>query len=406
VSGRTGSYAVVILTETFHPETGGGETQARTLAEGLRAAGRSVHLITRRSDAAQPASEHVGGVPVHRVAPAGRGQLRKWGLVVTALIELVRLRRECDVLLVCGYRILGIPALLFALLTGRPCVLKADSQGELSGAFFDPGLARLGLRHDRIPVRPLVWLRNRLLCRADRFVAISEVIETEYLRAGIAPERIVRIPNSADVERFRPVDAAARRRLRERLGLPPERPIAIFTGRLVTTKGLRTLLAAWRSVVADRPDALLLVVGSGGLGLQNCEDELRAFVATHDLGAHVHFTGAVERVHEYLQASDLFVFPTEREAFGISVVEAMACGLPIVTTTVDGVRDVVRPGVDALVVPPGDPAALARALRRVQAGNAALPDLGAAARERAVGDFSTGRVVAAYDALLVDRVRT
>jgi hypothetical protein len=77
-------------------------------------------------------------VPVHRVGPAGGGHLRKWGLVFTALVALVRLRKHYDAMLVCGFRVLGIPAMLVSLVSGKPCVLKADSQGELSGAFFDP----------------------------------------------------------------------------------------------------------------------------------------------------------------------------------------------------------------------------------------------------------------------------
>jgi len=191
-------FGVCIMTETFHPVTGGGETQARALAEGLQAAGLVVHLITRRSDKSLPAREIMGGVPVCRLAPAGPGQLRKWGMVVTAFLELMRLRGRYDVILVCGFRILGVPALLANLLLDRPCVLKADSQGELSGRFFDPGLARFRLRHDSFPVRPAIRMRNLLLRGAARFVAISAVVEQEYSDNGIPPDRIVRIPNSVN----------------------------------------------------------------------------------------------------------------------------------------------------------------------------------------------------------------
>jgi glycosyltransferase involved in cell wall biosynthesis len=400
VSGAERRLGVCILTETFHPVTGGGETQARSLAAGLIGEGVGVHLVTRRSDAALAAEERIGGIPVHRIGPSGPGHLRKWGLACTALAPLLRLRREYDVMLVCGYRVMGIPALLVGFLTGKPCILKADSQGELSGVFFDPGLARLKLRHDRLPVSAAIWLRNLLLRRAARFVAISAVIQAEYRSGGVPDARIVRIPNSVDVDRFQPPGEPQKRALRDRLGIPQDRPVASFTGRLVTTKGLPSLLRAWRAVVARHPDALLVLVGSGGLGIQNCEDALRAYVGEHRLEGNVVFTGSVDNVHEYLQASDLFVFPSEREAFGISVIEAMACGLPIVTTVVDGIRDVVRPGVDALAVPPADDDALAEALCRVLEGGPAVAGMGAAARRRAVEHFSSGRVVAAYRDLL------
>lgn len=393
-------FGVCLLTETFHPVTGGGETQARALAEGLIGRSVAVDLVTRRSDRALVRAETVGGVPVHRIGPAGGGHLRKWGMVFTAFAELMRLRRRYDALLVCGFRVLGIPAMLVSLLSGKPCVLKADSQGELSGAFFDPGLARLGLRHDRFPVNGLVWLRNALLRRADRFVAISAVIEREYLDAGVPAARIVRIPNSVDPARFHPVSAEKKAALRQRLGIPAGRRMAVFTGRLVTTKGLPSLLRAWRSLVASHPDALLLLVGSGGLGLQNCEAELRAYVRDHALEDSVCFTGSVSNVQEFLQAADLFVFPTRREAFGISVAEAMACALPIVTTDVQGVSDVVRAGVDALVVPPDDDAVLASAITRALALDEGIRAMAAAARQRALECFTDEAVVAAYRDLL------
>jgi glycosyltransferase involved in cell wall biosynthesis len=406
MSAASRGLRICLLTETFHPVTGGGETQARALAEGLRAGGAEVNLITRRSDPALQAAERIGGVPVHRVAPAGGGHLRKWGLVLTALLALLRLRGRYDVLLVCGYRVLGIPAMLVSLASGKPCVLKADSQGELSGRFFDAGLARLGLRHDRFPVNMLVWLRNRLLRRAAGFVAISGVIEAECRAAGIRPERVARIPNSVDTHLFKPVTETEKRLLRERLELPAERPIAVFTGRLVKSKGLPCLLQAWTRVLAGHPDALLVLVGGGGLDMHNCEAELRAYVAAHGLGSSVVFTGPVSTVHEYLQAADLFVFPSEREAFGISIIEAMACGLPIVTTLVDGIRDVVRPGVDALGVPAGDDAALADAIGRVLDQDAPVQDMASAARRRAVEAFATDTVVESYRALLAGLVRT
>jgi glycosyltransferase involved in cell wall biosynthesis len=405
-TGHGSRRGVCILTETFHPVTGGGETQARSLAEGLVAQGIEVHLVTRRSDGALARRESICGATVHRVGPSGGGHLRKWGLVFTALVALVRLRKRYDTMLVCGFRVLGIPAMLVSLASGKPCFLKADSQGELSGAFFDPGLATMRLRHDRFPVSLLVRLRNRLLRRAAGFVAISAVIEQEYLGHGVAPARIVRIPNSVDTSRFRPLEPGDRGPLRDRLGIPRDRRVVTYTGRLATPKGLPSLIRAWSRVAEAHPDALLLLVGSGGLSLQNCEDALRQQVGRLGLEDGVLFTGSVDNVHEYLQASDLFVFPTEREAFGISVIEAMACGLPVVTTGVDGIRDVVQPDVDAIVIPPRDDDRLAEAILRVLAGGEPILAMARAARRHAVERFSGEQVVAAYRELLAGPVRS
>lgn len=397
---------VCILTETYHPVTGGGETQARTLARELQRDGHSVCLVTRRSDSTLASTDVIDGVDVRRIRPAGAGQYRKWGMVVTALIELLRLRDRYDVILVCGFRLLGTPALLAGLLYGKSCILKADSQGELSGAFFDPGLARFRLRHDRFPVNFAVRLRNVLLRRAARFIAISAVIEREFARGGVTAGQVTRIPNSTDPEVFRPATITEKQALRSRLSLPRDRPIVVFTGRLVTTKGLPSLLRAWPQVLVAHPDALLLLVGSGGLGLQNCEDELRRDVDRRGLDHSVRFTGSVAEVHDYLRASDVFVFPSKREAFGISVIEAMSVAMPIVTTAIDGIDGIVRPEVDAIVVPPGDDKALARALVRALDGGETIFAMATSARKRAVELYSTDAIVAQYRRLLSEVSRS
>ena len=89
-------------------------------------------------------------------------------------------------------------------------------------------------------------------------------------------------------------------------------------------------MRVWLEVQRQHPNVKLLVVGAGGLDIHNCEAELKAYVIANGLQDSVHFTGSVENVHEYLQVADIFVFPTENEAFGISLIEAMACGLPAI----------------------------------------------------------------------------
>ena len=397
---RTSSLNVCLLTETFHPETGGGETQARVLASGLAASGAAVQVITRRSDKMSPRRDCLGPVRLWRVSPTGAGQLKKWGLVITALIMLLRLRRSYDAIVVCGFRILGIPAVIAAGLLKKPCLLKADIRGELSGEYFRAGLQRFGLQPSGLLLRSLLKLRNCLLRRATGFVAISTAVETELVECGIGEEKISRIPNSVDTDRFCPVDEPTRTKLRQKLGIPCAGQIAIYTGRLERTKGLPVLLSAWKNIASRHRDVRLLLVGAGGLGLHNCETELRDFVAQNCLDQSVSFVGGVENVHEYLQASDLFVFPSEREAFGISVIEAMACSLPVITTTAGGLSDIVTAGQTAIVVPVGDVEALEAAIEGVLREEVRVRELVAAGRELAIRKYSQSQILEQYARLL------
>jgi glycosyltransferase involved in cell wall biosynthesis len=243
-------------------------------------------------------------------------------------------------------------------------------------------------------------LRNRLLLGASAFVAISSAVEAELEGCGVDPATIRRIPNSVDAARFTPVDPPTKAVLRRDLGIPAGVPVVTFTGRLVAYKGLPLLLQVWREVRARRPDARLLLVGSGGLDLHNVEAELRAFVDRHRLHESVRFVGDVERVAPYLQASDAFVFPTEQEAFGISLIEAMACGLPVVSTTAGGLRDIVTDGRDGLLVEPGKAEQLFDRLVLLLDDRARGAALGAAARRTVERRFTEQAVVDSYAALV------
>jgi glycosyltransferase involved in cell wall biosynthesis len=391
---------VCLLTETFYPVTGGGETQAKALVTGLAASGANVQVFSRRTDTALPSSDWLGSVRIWRLPPGGPGQHKKWGLMISAFLRLLRLARSYDVIIVCGFRVLGVPSMLAGRLLGKPCVLKADSLGELSGEVFKAGLERAGLSHTSRPFRIMIRLRNRVLLGATAFVAISSAVEEELMAYGVESRRINRIPNSVDTEIYSPPDVAMKLKLRNSLGIPADGNVAIYTGRLVTTKGLPLLLSVWKKLANRYQEARLLLVGSGGLGLQNCEQELREFVSRNSLDRSVIFTGSVENVHEYLQASDFFVFPSEREAFGISVIEAMACSLPVISTSAGGLSDIVSDEVTASVIPVGDHEALEQAIERALRGDDRLQDMATAGRKLVIDKYSQSSILSQYQSLL------
>ena len=353
---------VCIFTETYFPEMGGGETQAQLLANGLIAGGHSVIVLTRRSNRAFQRVERYGELTVHRLSPSGAGQLKKWGLLLSAIPALFRLRREYDLVFVSGYRIVGAAAVLVCRFLGKGCVLKADSQGEMSGAFFESGLNRFGISRASVLFRLFLSLRNRLLRKADAFAAISPEIADEISLGGVPATRIHRIPNAVDTVRFHPVDAAGKVSQRLKLGIDASAYVAVYTGRLVSYKGLPLLLSVWNEISRKVPDALLLLVGTGGLDIHNCEQDLKDYVRDHDLEKHVRFTGSVPNVHEFLQASDLFVFPTRNDAFPSSLIEAMASGLPVIATPVGAITTIVSDGENGMLIPVGDPLSLSKAI--------------------------------------------
>lgn len=386
-----------MLLESFYPVVGGMETQARNMARGFRAEGVAVIVVTRRTSRDLAPRETLEGVPVYRVPPAVRSSRARWLLVLTCLPTLIRRRRDYDIILVPGFRTLGISAVIAAKLLKKRAVLKAESSGEMSGAFFSGGLEGIGLTSSSGLVRGPLALRNRLLSQADALVSLSTEMTREFLEAGAPAERIHVIPQSADVERFQPASPGERAGLRAKLGLARDERIVTFTGRIVSYKGVPGLVEIWQDVLKEHRDARLLIVGGGGIDIYNCEEEMKQLVAARGLQGQVTFTGPVGNVDEYLRASDIYAFPTENEAFPLALLEAMACGLPAVATPVGGIPDVIAHEQNGLIVEPGNRQQLQAAIERLLADPPLRGSLGANARrtveERYTRDLVTGKYI-------------
>ncbi len=387
---------ICILAETYYPVVGGGETQARSLVHGLINDGLNAFVLTRRSDANFARIEEIDGVTVRRLPPTGSQHLKKWGLLPTSFLELVRTRHQYDLIFVSGFRVVGAGAVLAARILRKNVILKADSTGEMSGDFFADGLSGLGLSTDSRLFRLFLRFRNRILRQADGFVAISSEIAGELEECGVALANIFQIPNSVDTDVFRPVSEECQVVLCDRLNLPPDDLIVTYTGRLVSYKGLHLLLQVWQQLSQRHDDVHLLLVGEGGLDIHNCEDEIRAFVEANDLQDSVSFTGAVQNVHEYLQVSDIFVFPTESEAFGISLIEAMACGLPTIASNVGGIQDILTDEENGIAIEPRDFNQLLSALEQLVDSPEKRRELGNAARQTVITRYGSDVITAEY----------
>jgi glycosyltransferase involved in cell wall biosynthesis len=387
---------ICIFTETFYPVVGGGETQARLLADGLTTNGHSAIILTRRSDLALRQHENYGGVNVYRLAPAGSGQLKKWGLLLSSLPALIRLRNQYDLIFVSGYRIIGLTAVLVGKLFRKPVILKADSQGEMSGEFFESGLRKFNLSRTSLPFRLFLRFRNVILKKADAFSAISPEIAFEWTSSQVPVNRIHMIPNAVDTTNFSPVNAKQKSLRREQLNLPQAATIAIYTGRLVSYKGLPLLLKVWGEIRCKHKNVILLLAGTGGLDIHNCEAELRDYVKSARLEKEVIFLGAVQNVPEYLQASDLFVFPTENDAFPSSIVEAMACALPVVTTPVGAIKTLVTHRETGLLVQPRNFEQLFEALDVMLSDKELASRMGQAAWGAVQHQYTAGNIMRQY----------
>lgn len=395
------------------PEVQGGMTlHARDLALGLTRRGIDVTVVTRAVVPGLPREDRLGDLPVVRIGPSGllkgRGWQAAWPLarfLATLLLWLRRHGDAFDAVLTIGVKTLPLAALLARRTAGGPAVLlRSESPVELAEAISAESLARMRPRRLAMLLARLAERPQHLLRRADGCIAISPEIAAQFAAVGVAKDRIAEIPNGIDTERFKPARPVERTALRERLGLPLDRPVVLFTGRLSRAKGLMTLLEAWREIVRDGEPAFLVLAGAGGQSHDDCEADLRALAAAPPLIGTVFLPGAVDNPEHWLQAADLFVFPSEYEGFGLSLVEAMAAGLPVVATPVGVAPELLADGAAGRLVPIGDAAALTQALGSLLARPEAWPVMGQAGRAAVTARYGMDTVCDRYVALLEEAV--
>lgn len=232
-----------------------------------------------------------------------------------------------------------------------------------------------------VAARALRGVWERIAVRIAVSEAAREFVTSRFPRGGV---RIV--PNGIDVAAFRGSEPAA---------LPEGRRV-LFVNRLDPRKGFSVMIEAFRLLLATHPDALLVVAGDGRerTAVRRLPRAARERVVM--LGSVPH-----DRLPPYHAACEVFCAPAVgRESFGIVLVEAMAAGLPVVTTDIPGYREVVRDREDGIHVPPRDPAATAAALREVldDAELAKrLEEAGRARADRFSWDVVTREVEAAYE---------
>lgn len=205
-----------------------------------------------------------------------------------------------------------------------------------------------------------------IIAHTTRFIALTEFARQKYIAGGYPPERLVVKPNFIPLD---PQDTAASGETRAG---------ALFVGRLVAEKGVRTLIEAWRSL----PDVPLTIAGDGPL-----RAELEASAPPH-----VTFTGFVDssRVRELMQQARALIMPsTWYEGFPVTLVEAMARGLPVLVSNLGSLAEVVSDGRTGLHFAPNDVADLARVARRFFAADVAETEkMGQAARVEAAEKYS------------------
>ncbi len=334
----------------------GGELMLRQLLTHGRGQGVEWIVVFLR-DGPMVAEMQALGLDV-RVIEAGR--FRNLPARLRAIGRVARLAQLSGADLIVGWMVAGqLTAGAAAFISGVPCV------------WFQVGTPRPD------------WLdRVSTLLPSRGVLVLSRAAAAAQARVWPRRRQWLVYPG-ATLDAFDPSGLSDPRAMRTKLGLSNDGPLVGMVGRLQRWKGMHVFLAAMAHVHEKRPDVRAVIVGAPHETEPEYADELHAQASALGLGGVVTFAGFQANIPDWMQAMEVFVHASDREPFGIVVIEAMALGKPVIAGSEGGPAEIITDGDDGLLVPYGDDRSLAKAILRYLDDHAFAVRVGAAARVRA-----------------------
>jgi len=365
---------VLVLGEEIPPRTGGVAQWGYWMARKIQERGIRV-VYAARADYADPSGDYGDCFTLHPIS--GRGWRHYKDLRILGALRALWARFRPRAVICLNCKVARIPLLLRPLTGWKVAVVAHGMEVTKNSGHLR---RRLGLR----------WVYGS----ADLTVAVSRYTRERVLEFGVEPGQVRVIPCGVDPEFFRPLDGA---RVRAQLGLA-DRPIILTLARLVHRKGHDLVIRALAEVHRRVPDAVYLVGGTGGDGYV---EHLRALAGACGVSHAVRFLGAVESAglpalysasNVYVMASRSLEGDSNFEGFGVTYLEANACGIPVIGADTGGVADAIVDGQTGFLIPPDDVPALADRLHRLLTEPALARRMGAAGRARVLRDLTWDRI--------------
>jgi glycosyltransferase involved in cell wall biosynthesis len=358
---------------------GGLERTQLTMCRSLAARGHRVDLVYQSMGNFGDDWRAFAGtmVQIERSLPSGRTPVES----SLAFLRAVNETRHLDPDVIYAYRPLDIPL--------------AVGAGTLCSA---PVVLHLCL--PRPPVLP--FLVRRGLARVAMTLSVSHDTAELWRRKGIPAGTITVVHTGIDMGHYVPASAEARLATRIELGLDPDAFMILYAGRIGRIKGVDHLVRAFRRLAGAKPHARLVVVGGPSLSTDPAEAaryaaELRALAGPAD----VVWLEPRSDVLSLIQAADVAVVPSVwSEPFSRSVIEPLACGVPVIASRVGGNPEILTGWTSDFLVPPGDAGALATAISALDGWRKTDPDLGERCRQSVVDRLALGREVDCVESLL------
>lgn len=377
--------SLILVTTTYPPVVGGSEVESQRICAGLRARGWEVSVLCRTAPAMPDTAAWLDsrGTPVRQWGRGWPAPLQGYAHAVGVAWYLWRRRASYQSVyfLMTGLHL--ATALPVARLLGKRILMKFSGSNTiqpLTGSL----LGRL----------ELAMLRRW----AGTVMVLNPAMAAEAAAAGLPDDKLLWMPNPVETDRFVPASAEERLAARRMQGIAADAECVLFAGRLAPEKELGVLIDAFAAVARQRPRAVLALVGDGP-----SRAGLAARAESLGLAGRVLFPGFTDEngVRRWLAAADLFALLSSLEGFPVSLLEAMACGLPAVVSDISANRQLIEDGRQGLVTRLGDAGHAAQAIEALLADADMRARQGSAGRALVVQHYTNERVLDCYERLLL-----
>jgi glycosyltransferase involved in cell wall biosynthesis len=372
---------ILQVVPSFHPSWGGPFTLVSALSKALAKKGHDIAILTSNSgySSKQSTLEEINGIKIYYFRNYLSFKNFKIGLNFELIKFLKKSINDYDVIHLQGYRnVYNLVVQYFARKTGIPYVLQAH--GTLPTLF---GMSVIKGIFDRI-------FGHKMLRNASKVIAINEEEALQYVSRGCSKGSIEIVPNGIDFSIYEKLPS--RGRFRSRIFLDEEQKVVLFLGRIHKIKGLDILVKAFANLLQEIPLSMKLVIVGPDFGYLR---HIELLVESLNLRDHVIITGPFYG-QEKIQAivdSDVFVLPSRHEIFGISMIEAAACGKPVVASKISNLKGLLEENKTGLTFEVGNNRQLTESLLLLFQNESFRVRLGVAGREFVRTNFNIEKTV-------------
>jgi glycosyltransferase involved in cell wall biosynthesis len=379
---------IVIITKNFPPSYTGAGLMALELAKGLISRGVSVLVLAGNSHLTI-SHENYDGVRVTRLPLSGSKKKMIRLIIYHFNIAgiLIKERVKYNSIIIFGKSCLPYVAIIIGKILGKKIVYRPTMYGA-DDLFSIRSTGRLRK------------LRYLTVSHSDYFVALSNATYKSILKCSIDKNRIREIPNGVNIEKFAPVDSRQKKILRNELNLPLESAIIFFAGAIRYRKGVDLLINAFITVNKYHQNINLLLAGPK----KEEEIENRKFIQSiekkieqNNFNKKIRFLGFLDNIEKYYQSSDIFVLPSRQEGFPSSLIQAMSCGLSVITTDIAGITDeIIEHGKDGILIEQNNEKDLENALGMLINNTSKRRKIAIAARKKVEEHYSIDNMIDNY----------